>query len=394
MRSGKIIGTILSAAVAAGIMAFFPANTGKISVSADESGFVIETDSDGDKYISAYTGEGGDIVIPEGVTWIGKQAFYGNRKITGVAFPESCWYWVDKRAFAFCPNLKSVDFKGSVCGIGEEAFYACTSLEKVTFGGNVSNSSNGGIGSYAFALCTSLRTVSFADPDADVDMLGGCAFADCIKLNSIVLPSGLGSIYDDVFVNCPALTDIAVPSGTKVKGSHIFGYMYGKKTSSSANTYIKADGSTQCSIYYWKVTDGNYSESTGKITQKNITVTAAKGSDGAKYAESEGMTCVYTGGEQGGSPEKLPAPQNISFRTNGGDIVLGWDDVEGADGYRVYMYDSASGKYKEYKSVRTSRCTVSDAESGKEYKFIIAALDLSDGEYIRGKASKAVTVEN
>lgn len=392
MKAGKMISTALSAVLAAGIMAFFPGNAGNISVSAD-SGFIIKTDADGDKYISGYNGSGGDIVIPGDVTWIGKQAFYGNRDITSVTFPESCWYWVDKQAFAFCPNLKSIDFQGSIGGIGDSAFYACTSLEKVTFGGDVSNSSDGGIGSYAFSYCTSLKKVSFSDPDAEVDMLGGCAFSDCIKLSSITLPSGLDMIYDDVFVNCSALTEISIPSHARIKGSHVLGYMYGKSSSSSGNKYVKADGSTSCSINYWKNDNGNYSASTGKITQKNISVTAAKGSDGAKYAVSEGLNCIYTDEEYDEVPEKLPVPKNISYKKSAGKIVLTWDDVDGADGYRVYIYDADTGKYNEYKSVRTSQCTFSDAENGKEYKFIVAALDLTDGGYVRGKASKAVTVE-
>ncbi len=389
MRSLKrITGIFLSAALAIGAIVFFPEEKA-LPVYADD-GFIIETDSDGDKYISGYNGSGGDIVIPSGVTWIGKQAFYGNRDITSVTFPESCWYWVDKQAFAFCPNLRSVNFMGSIGGIGNEAFFACTSLKSVNFGGNISNSGNGGIGSYAFSYCTSLKTVTFSNSSAKVDMLGGCAFSDCIRLNSIDLPSGLKNIYSDVFVNCAALTSIEIPSGAAVKGEHILGYMYGKRSSSSSSdSYIKADGGTKCSIYYWKEDGGNYTESLGSITQKAVSITAAKGSAAAEYAAANGISCVYTDEEY--VPEKLPAPKNIKAKRSGGSVVLTWDEVSGADGYRVYIYDPETEKYKSYKSLATPLCTLDEAESGMKYRIIVAALDLVDGKYVRGKTSGSVS---
>ena len=297
MKAKKLIGIILSAFIALGIFAVFPMGYNmSVPVYAEQKGFKLKTDNDGDKYISGYNGKGGDIVIPKEAVWIGKQAFYGNRSITSVTFPENCWYWIDEQAFAFCPNLKTVNFNGSIGGIGEGAFYACTSLESVTFGGDVSlPSSSGGIGSYAFSGCTSLKSVNFSDPDAKVDMLGGCAFSECVRLKSVTLPSGLGDIYSDVFVNCSALTSIEIPPDAKVKGTHILGYMYGKKTSSSLNSgYGKADGETKRYVTIWEAKDGNYSELSGTVTQKSITVTAAKGSDAAKYAEENGITCNYT----------------------------------------------------------------------------------------------------
>ena len=392
MNVKKLVGTVLSVVLAAGILTVFPWEFSRgidaaMTVSAEKRGFIVKTDSDGDMYISGYNGDGGDITIPDGVVWIGEKAFYGNRNITSVTVPASCWYWVDTQAFAFCPNLKTVTFNGSIGGIGEGAFYGCTALEKVTFGGSVGmESGKGGIGNYAFSYCTSLKTVDFTNSKANADMLGACAFSDCIKLNSVNLPSGLKYIYDDAFVNCAALTSIEVPTYTKISGSHVFGYMYGK-----SGSYVKADGSTKANIFYWKEEGGNFSEASGNITQKAISITAAEGSEAAKYAAANGIPCNYT--DEVYVPEKLPAPKNIKASKDSGKIVLTWDSVGEADGYRVYMYNDDSGKYEEYKSIRTEQCTVTDIESGREYKFIVAALDLVNGSYVRGKTSKAVTVE-
>ncbi len=389
MRLGKFLGTVLAAAFVLG-MFIFPAENKGVTVYADENGFIIKTDSDGDSYVAGYEGSGGNITIPVGVTWIGKQAFYGNKDITGVTFPASCWYWVDKQAFAFCPNLKTVTFNGSIGGIGEAAFYACTSLQTVTFGGSVGNSdSNGGIGSYAFSNCTALKTVNFADSEATVDMLGGCAFSECIRLSSINLPTGTGTLYNDVFVNCSALESLEIPPAAAVSGKHVYGYMYGSSSKSGTGKYVRATGNSKLYITVWDEDGGNYSETVGTITQNSGSITAVRGTDGAEFAENNGIYCNYAAAAEG---KDLPAPDKAGVSRSGGKIVIKWNGVDGADGYRVYMYDSESGKYKEYKSVRTEQCTVTDVESGKEYKFIIASLDYIDGEYVTGKHTKSFTV--
>lgn len=391
MKLRKFLGAVLAAAFAVG-MFIFPVenNGGELTVYADEDGFIIKTDSDGDSYISGYEGDGGDITIPSGVTWIGNKAFFGNKDITGVTFPESCWYWVDKQAFAFCPNLKTVTFSGSIGGIGDAAFFACTSLQTVTFGGSVGNAdSDGGIGSYAFSNCTSLKTVDFADSEASLDMLGGCAFSECIRLSSINLPAGTGTLYNDVFVNCSALESLEIPASAEIVGSHVFGYMYGSTSKTGVGRYVRASGNSKLYISVWNEEDGNYSEMIGTITQNGGTITAVRNTDGARFAEDNGIYCNYAAAASG---KDLPAPDKVNVSKSSGKIVLKWNTVDGADGYRVYMYDSESEKYKEYKSVRTEQCTVEDVESGEKYRFIIASLDYIDGEYVSGKHSRSFTV--
>ena len=69
---------------------------------ADKNGFIIE-----DGVLTGYTGPGGDIVIPKGVTSIGNYAFEGS-------------------------GLKSVVIPASVTSIGDYAFYECNSMTSVS----------------------------------------------------------------------------------------------------------------------------------------------------------------------------------------------------------------------------------------------------------------------
>ena len=70
--------------------------------------FVIE-----DGVLVKYKGKGGDIVIPEGVTTIGKEAFRGKKKITGVVVPEGVRE-IGNFAFCDCIKLEELDFPNSV----------------------------------------------------------------------------------------------------------------------------------------------------------------------------------------------------------------------------------------------------------------------------------------
>ena len=88
----------------------------------------------------------------------------------------------------------------------------------------------------------------------------------------------------------------------------------------------------------------------------------------------------------------LKAPKNVRYTLTGDTIRLKWDKVSGADGYTVYMYNEAAGKYRKYRSVAGTVCTIGGAETGSTYKFIVASLVKQSGKYVRQNLSRAVTV--
>ena len=109
--------------------------------------------------ITAYTGSGGDIIIPNGVTTIGNGIFQFNNSITSVVIPDSVTTIGDNAfdqceslktvtfgtnsqlttiggsAFSFCPMIESISISDSVTSIGKNAFYYCNSLSTVYYGG-------------------------------------------------------------------------------------------------------------------------------------------------------------------------------------------------------------------------------------------------------------------
>lgn len=92
------------------------------------------------------------------------------------------------------------------------------------------------------------------------------------------------------------------------------------------------------------------------------------------------------------SNAKLKAPDDIKTTATANSITLQWNKVSGADGYRIYMYDSVQKKYVKYKSVSGTKCTVSNLKIGTKYNFKITALVKKNGKYSAQKFSDKISV--
>ena len=419
MKSKKIISTALAFTLALSTFTVLPELTGGIAdigitASAAETkkvsgGFVLTKDSYGDYYVSDYTGNGGNITIPKEASYVGEEVFMNNTDITSVTFPEGTAKY----------------------GIGNSAFGWCTNLKSVTITGSIGSGDVNGIGSSAFIGCHSLAKVNFTTKDAYVAYIGESAFFSCYSLTSINLPSKTQIIYDNAFKNCASLSTISIPAKTKLEGTQVFGYMHGGKTADDyykfhindnkkAVTDVKADGK---SSVYWEIAapdqataeklavkifgknsftmwgeyddDGNFNPYSYDycvcVKQKEITLKTVKGSPAEKWAKTNKIKYKSGSGSTSSSSSSsaaLDAPANLEAATSKNSVTLVWDDVKGASSYRVYIYNSKTGKYEKYKDVKTAKCKIDKLSAGTKYKFKVVALKtnsetkkVTEGEY-------------
>lgn len=97
------------------------------------------------------------VVIPEGVTTLGKNAFRANRSLTQLTLPSTISV-IGQGAFSMCESLVDVVIPEGVTQISTDAFNDCESLANVTLPKSLKT-----IGSNAFADCTALKTIKLPD---------------------------------------------------------------------------------------------------------------------------------------------------------------------------------------------------------------------------------------
>lgn len=171
---------------------------------ASTSEFAIENG-----VLTKYSGNGGRVVIPEGVTKIDDYAFYECARITEVTIPNSV-ECIGKYAFYGCVNIAEIAIPASVESIGscafEETAWLSAQGEFVIVNGNLLRYQGGNtrvtipdsvttICGSAFAGC---GVTSVIIP-ATVTEIGDYAFSDCANLSSVVIPKSVTRIGCDVF---------------------------------------------------------------------------------------------------------------------------------------------------------------------------------------------------
>ena len=169
-----------------------------------EDGFQIT-----DGVLTKYTGPGGDVTIPDGVTEIGSNAFENCEALTGIVIPDSVTK-IGKVAFSFCTGLKEVTVPDGVTSIEDHVFYHCEALERVSLPKGIVS-----IGHSSFEYCLKLTDIQLPSGLKSIDH---SAFWACRSLVKLTLPRSLETIGNTSFGKCSAMNPLQVPETLKSIG--------------------------------------------------------------------------------------------------------------------------------------------------------------------------------
>ncbi|MBE6637310.1 MAG: leucine-rich repeat domain-containing protein [Ruminococcaceae bacterium] len=193
-----------------------------------------------------------ELVIPQGVTSIGKWAFHDYGDLVSVTIPGSVRS-IGEGAFGYCENLTtvvleagvatigdeafkecsavtSIDLPDGLLSIGEEAFFGCSSLARVSVPPSLAS-----IGEGAFGFCSQLLSVHLTDVGAWCGVIlhgeyanptrnGGQFYVNGEPLTVLDIPDGMTSIGDYAFFAAPSLTAVTLPDSVTTIGTAAFSH--------------------------------------------------------------------------------------------------------------------------------------------------------------------------
>lgn len=192
-----------------------------------------------------YKGEEKNVVIPEGITIIGKNAFYES-EIESISLPESV-VRIEENAFYNCSKIKDITIPEQVRFVGNMAFNWCESLENInvqsrdiqfgkwafsatkwaenTEGWQIINDILIGINMDSFYSSEISRAECLVIPEnirvIATDAMNSDVF-DWSEVKEIVLPGKLEIISEDAFKEFTNLEKINFPTSLKVIGGGAF----------------------------------------------------------------------------------------------------------------------------------------------------------------------------
>lgn len=185
-----------------------------------------------------------EVVILDGITSIGSQAFRGATALSKVTISDSVTS-ISKSAFYGCSSLTSIVIPDSVTSIANHVFYSCSSLTSVDLGNGVLS-----VGESSFSECSSLTSVKLSPV---LNHIGPGAFRST-AIKSITIPASVTQIdYNAFYLSSLTYATFEDPVGWKVASSSTATIWTNLSSSyiastSTAATYLK----TTYYRYYWR----------------------------------------------------------------------------------------------------------------------------------------------
>lgn len=360
-----------------------------------------------------------DISIGNGVEEIGQDAFAGLRALVEIAIPESVTT-IGNNAFYGWWDLERVSLSSNITSMGDSVFSNPYAIEQPTI------YCDEGSYAYNYAVEAGLNVAPLSDPEAPVitpldkqkiqvaDAFTKCYGDESFSLEAEVVSAGdtseatgaaisyvsrnpqVADISDDgvVTVGIPGSTVIEVRAAKTNKFREA--YKEVKVTVSKAPQSIEGTGSVSKAFNY----NGTFSvRSTSKtpVTYKSSnTNIATVNSQGLVTMKNPGSATIYITAPENeyykSASKKVPLKISLSAPVikvkayKGRKIKISWSQVPGAHGYKLYMYDSKSKKYKckVTRKAYIKSVTHKGLKKGKKYKYKVRAYRVVNGKTVYG----------
>ncbi|MGN0460366.1 MAG: leucine-rich repeat protein [Ruminococcus sp.] len=168
-----------------------------------------------DDYFPSWCGCGviENVVIENGVTYIGEYAFYNCINLKKVSIPSTVKE-IARGALKECEGLSGIVIPDGITSVSSFAFEGCTNLKKVIFPESIKT-----ISAYVFSGCKSLTSVTMGGSVTEIDT---GAFKNCTSLSSVIIPDTLEYLGEDAFYNTAFFNKL--PKGVAYIGNWAIGY--------------------------------------------------------------------------------------------------------------------------------------------------------------------------
>jgi hypothetical protein len=165
------------------------------------------------------------ITIPNSVTSIGEAAFISCTGLTSVIVEEgntvydsreNCNAIIETATNTLIKGCQNTTIPNSVTSIGLDAFWGCEGLTSITIPNSVTE-----IGGGAFGECTGLTSIIIPN---SVTSIGRYAFCECYGLTSVTIGNSVTSIGNWAFIDCFGLTSVTIGNSVTSIGEGAFAY--------------------------------------------------------------------------------------------------------------------------------------------------------------------------
>ena len=313
--------------------------------------------SDSDSKFHSFHSNLHEVKLPDGLTCIGKSAFYNSPELTEVKIPSTVTK-IEQSAFSGCTGLKEIELPPQLEEVGYSSFYGCSGLTEITIPSSVKTIRSG-----AFEKCYSLESVTLSE---GIGEIGTEAF-EYTKLKSLNIPKSVKKLGHDIVRHCQHLAYITIEAPSQLE-----------EASGGNQGVFQCHTNVYCEHRLERLLD-HFNEYASFITKVDVTLVDGDKSDPKKIDYGADIAALGTPTKQGytftgwytdtACKNRYPDAQ-LFTNINGITLYAGWKFDPNALSCRTLTVTGGTVTVKYDGSDVTSELRSTDAATGKKTYYV------------------------